>query len=435
MLVCGDWADASQDWAALVLDLEGCFSPRQVVTKDGVALTGEDGCEEQLYVKPLDMTFVSSREDDMGVGGASGGLLGAGESAGSARGGRDNDDNTGRHQGKRRRGEESSGAGSAAQAGGVVDIAPGRVVHLSLSEDPVQAVPLAAVMDRLRFTAVPVQPSATAVAVTREESEPRPLTVGTIVDRGLSRDKHHQDRETLRRTYVFSPEPRSWNEHFAPSQEEMRRSKCLPSPRAVKVSDNPLYGDTPQRTWTDMPEDGVVVFVGTSGQHRRATRGPAPSPLRPMRLCMISESEKANAPSCTTHNPSASCREDVSMSALSTLHEGEVGEHGEGKAEGGALGATTTEEIRKECESSGTGVDAVNEEDDDVCITAGPVDVDGRGSGSSKVGAGAAAVLRNALNRASSGALTLSLPIADVKLVLAELEELQRQTDKTRVPR
>lgn len=44
-----------------------------------------------------------------------------------------------------------------------------------------------------------------------------------------------------------------------------------------------------------------------------------------------------------------------------------------------------------------------------------------------EVGAGAAAVLRRALRGAASGAVTLSLPVSDVEMVLMELEEVQRR--------
>ena len=368
VLVCGDWEDSAQDWAALVLDVEGC--------RPGSAGTSREGL---LFVKPLEMIPPDAPEPD---------------------------DRDQIPRGGRKRPRRPTADPDAV----ILDERP-PVVRLRLArEHHAQLLDAAAVMDRLRFAAEDLPERTLALPNpenpknTRRASRP----VGAAPDRGLPSALYDGAREPLRRRYAFSPGPalrRQLAVDGAPFPSSRRsgaaRDAFLPSPQAPVFRDNPAFervvepearaepgaekSRSGSRSGSDAEDEEVETWAGTSA-------------LRPRPGFRI------HAPSPVPFPPPA---RDVSLDRSFALND--VPEEKEAEKE-----AEEDEEEEEEEEEEENDDDEEEENDDDDELTL-----------SEEVGKGAAAALRRALETAAAGAVVLTLPIEDVKMVLAELENLQ----------
>ena len=342
VLVCGDWEDSARDWAALVLDVEGC--------RPGSAGTSREGL---LFVKPLEMIPPDAPELD------------------------DRDRNP---RGGRKRPRRPTADPDAR----TLDEDERPPVRLRLApRHPAQLLDAAAVMDRLRFAADDLPEPEQTLALPDPENPPhtrlgcgsRP--VGEAPNRGLPGERYDDSREPLRRRYAFSPGPalrRALAVDGAPfpSSRGPRapRDAFLPSPQAPVFRDNPAFERGVEavaersRSGSRSEDEEVETWTGTSA-------------LRPR------PGSRVHAPSPVPFPPPA---RDVSPERSLALDD-------------------VPEEEEEEEEE---------ERDDDSTL-------------SEDVGKGAAAALRRALGTAAAGAVVLTLPVEDVEMVLAELENLRRR--------
>jgi hypothetical protein len=354
VLVCGDWEDSAQDWAALVLDVEGC--------RPGSAGTSREGL---LFVKPLEMIPPDAREPDD----------------------RDRNPRGGRKRPRRPTADPHARTLVDPDAR-TLDEDERPPVRLRLApRHPAQLLDAAAVMDRLRFAADNL-PERT-LALPDPENPPHTRRgcgsegpVGAAPDRGLPGERYDDAREPLRRRYAFSPGPALRRElavdgaPFPSSRGPWApRDAFLPSPQAPVFRDNPAFeagaGAGESRSGSRSEDEEVETWTGTSA-------------LRPR------PGSRVHAPSPVPFPPPARDGSPERSLALDDVPEEEEEEEAE-------------EEEEEE-----------EEKDDDSTL-------------SEDVGKGAAAALRRALESAKAGAVVLTLPVEDVEMVLAELENLRRR--------
>ena len=359
VLVCGDWEDSAQDWAALVLDVEGC--------RPGSAGTSREGL---LFVKPLEMIPPDAPEPDD----------------------RDRHPRGGRKRPRRPTADPDARSLVDPDAR-TLDEDERPPVRLRLApRHPAQLLDAAAVMDRLRFAADLLPEPERTLALPDPENPPharlgcgsRP--VGAAPDRGLPGERYDDAREPLRRRYAFSPGPalrRALAVDGAPfpSSRGPRapRDAFLPSPQAPVFRDTPAFereagaggsrsgSRSVSRSGSRSEDEEVETWTGTSAfRPRPGSRVHAPSPV-------------PFPPPARDGSPERSF----------------------------ALDDVPEEEEEEEQEEE-------EEKDDDSTL-------------SEDVGKGAAAALRRALDSAAAGAVVLTLPVEDVEMVLAELENLRRR--------
>ena len=208
VLVCGDWEDSAQDWAALVLDVEGC--------RPGSAGTSREGL---LFVKPLEMIPPDAPEPD---------------------------DRDQIPRGGRKRPRRPTADPDAV----IMDERP-PVVRLRLArEHQAQLLDAAAVMDRLRFAAEDLPERTLALPNpenpkinTRRASRP----VGAAPDRGLPSALYDGAREPLRRRYAARPAPRSAdNSRWTARRSPRRVDRGRPGMRSYPPRRRPCFAITPR---------------------------------------------------------------------------------------------------------------------------------------------------------------------------------------------
>jgi len=248
---------------------------------------------------------------------------------------------------------------------------PRPLVTLSVSDYPVCAVEGCCIMDRMRFSS----------AIRQATVEERP---------GASAYP-----AALRRVYHFTRE----------------ETAAAAAAAAVDEKDET----------EDEDDDGVVVEEGTFAHHnhRGLYRAPAPSPLRPRRLDVADAPAAAAAAAAAAAN-AKSGKENVAAAALGDIPE-ETGERDgheddDAAAESGA-DASTPSSAPSNWAHSMFGSDAG--------ASSGGGGGGGGGGGCRR--ASPVETLRRALRGAPEGAVLLSLPIADVEMVLNEVEELRRR--------